>query len=615
MTGESADHFGAAGATPSDAAPAVQFGVLGPLEVRSGESPLKVGPLKQRIALALLLCHANKVVSVATLSDALWGLDMPRTAHKNLQVYISLLRGILFPGAGADRVSYHFPGYRIQLDPPELDLLMFEHIVRAGRATIQRGDVAGGARTLRTALGLWRGTALADLSSLPLLDAEASRLDRLRASVYEDWAEAELVLGNHSIILDQIEEQVRRHPLRERLRRVQLLALARSGRQVEALAEYDELRVSLARDLGLEPSGALRQVYQAILAGEPDAHRPSAQADPRPPRWDVVAHVTQLPRGIDDFTAREAELGTLVSAMRGTGAGAARVGMVAGPPGVGKTALALRAGHQLRDVFSDGQLLISMRTPSGRPRSALDVLGQLLRMGGLENATPRRLEERAAVYRAFMAERSLLLILDDARDVAIVRWLLPGAGGSGVLVTTRRRTMPLEASVYVDVGPFTRDEAILFLSSLIGQGRALAEPDAAAFIVEQCGRLPFAVRVAGMKLRLQPDLPLTDFAERIGGEGMLDVLCIGELSVRACAAELSRELSASQRSALRRLAGLGGPDFSPEDVTAGLGLRRAEAEQLIDALLEVNAIRLAGYGRFAVPLLLRAYLSERSSEA
>jgi DNA-binding SARP family transcriptional activator len=588
----------------------LQFSVLGPLEVRSGGTELKIGPLKQRIALAILLCHANRVVPVTDLSEAIWGSDTPRTAHKNLQVYISLLRSILFPGDGAARLSYRFPGYRIEIAPAELDLLTFEGLVRGGRAAIQRGDAAAGTRLLHTALKTWRGTALTDLAGLPVLDAEANRLNNLRASVVEDWAEAELALGNHAGILDEIQEQVSRHPLRERLRRVQLLALSRGGRHTEALAEYDDLRVCLSRELGLEPSLALRQVYRAILAGDPGVRPPVTAVKAQAASREVLAHTALLPPAASKFVGREAELATLAAAMRGGPGGVVRACVLAGPPGAGKTTLAVRACHQLRDVFRDGALLLPMRTPGGKSRTALDLLGQFLRMTGLDGAMPRRLEERAALYRAFMASRAMLLVLDDTADASVVPWLLPGTTGNGVLVTSRRRLVTFDASCHLDVGPFPAAEAVSFLAEMIGTRRVEAEPEAALAIVESCGRLPLAVRTAGSKLLLHPYLPLAALARRLSDDAELfDVLEIGGLSLRACMADLVRELGPGQLQALRTMAALPAAGWELDAVASAFGRSRQRAENLIEELLEVNALEAARDGQFALPRLLRAYLN------
>jgi DNA-binding SARP family transcriptional activator len=590
--------------------PGISFSLLGPLEVRSAAGPVMAGPLKQRIALAILLCHANKVVPVADLSDAIWGTDTPRTAHKNLQVHISLLRGILFPVDGAKRLAYRYPGYRIQVGPAELDVLEYQQKVRDGRAAARHGDIQLAAVTLHSALRLWRGDALADLASVPAVGAEAIHLNNHRAAVYEDWAEAELQLGNHALILEEIEEMVRRHPTRERLRRVQLLALSRSGRHVEALAEYDDLRVTLSREFGLEPSGALQHLYQAILSGDPVARPPSpAAAALAAGPGDVIPHFSQLPRDADDFTGREEELSALVAAMSKATASRVKVAVIGGPPGVGKTTLAVRAAHQLTDRFPDGQLFISMRMPSGRPRTALDALGQLLHMAGLDGPLPRQLEERAALYRAFMAERALLLLIDDVSDPATARWLLPGTGRSGVLVTSRRQLLALDATHHLEVRPFSADEAARLLAQMIGQSRIAAERPAVDLVATRCGGLPLAIRIVGTKLRLQPHLSLALLASRLADERrLLDTLEIGGLSLRCCAQACEREMTARDLANLRRLGSLPGEDFSLEDAAAGLDVDGPAAEHLLEVLLEAHAVTVTGDGRFAIPRWLHAYL-------
>jgi DNA-binding SARP family transcriptional activator len=591
----------------SKGSPALHFGVLGPLEVRSGASPVTVGPLKQRVALAVLLCNPNKVVSIGELSDAIWGVDTPRTAHKNLQVYISLLRGILFPGDGARRLVYRFPGYQIQVSPAELDLLSYEELARSGRLAARQGHVRKAASILHDALRLWRGMPLADL---PGLEAEATRLDAHRVGVYEDWAEAELELGNYPLILGEIEEIVRRHPMRERLRRVQLLALSRSGRHVEALAEYDSLRVSLSREFGLEPSDSLQRLYQMILAGDPLSHPPTGSVRVSAAAPDVLTHTAQLPRDIDDFTGRHQELDDLVATMRRTDADGVKVAVLDGPPGVGKSTLAVRAAHQLRRWFPDGQLVVSMRAPSGRPRTAVDALGQLLRMAGLDGAPPRHLEERAALFRAFVAERALLLLIDDVPDAATARWLLPGTGRSGVLITSRRRLVTLEATHYLHVGPFPGRDAVALLARMIGAGRVEAEPEAAGLIAARCGGLPQAIRIAGTKLRIQPPLPLAQLADRLADEGeMLDTLEIGGLSVRRCAQAYEEELPARDWAYLRALGRLKSLTFSLADLGSALATSGREAEQALDIMLEVHAVEATGDGLFEVPRWLHAHLA------
>src|SRR5579871_5807130 len=219
-------------------------------ELRPAESggrpvELDAGPFKQRLLLGLLLCRCNSVVLVEQLIDTLWWDGPPRTAHKNIQVYISHLRKLLAADGRPSRLRYRPPGYQLVLTPAEVDALRFEDLSRAGRLALRRGDARAAAASMRQALGLWRGPALADLQLSPTLREEATRLDDRRLSVYEDWFEA------------------------ERLRSHQLTALYRGGRQAEALAEYDNHRQLLAAELGLDPSPALRRLYQNILSGHP----------------------------------------------------------------------------------------------------------------------------------------------------------------------------------------------------------------------------------------------------------------------------------------------------------------------------------------------------------
>jgi DNA-binding SARP family transcriptional activator len=248
-------------------------------ELRTAETDahpveLDAGPFKQRLLLALLLCRCNSVVLVEQLIDTLWWDGPPRTAHKNIQVYISHLRKLLSADGQPSRLRYRPPGYQLVLAPAEVDALRFEDLSRAGRLALRRGDARTAAESMRQALGLWRGPALADLQLSPALREEAARLDDRRLSAYEDWFEAELLLGNHAEVLEQIEGVVRAHPLRERLRSHQLTALYRGGRQAEALAEYDNHRQLLAAELGLDPSPALRRLYQNILSGHPTLNAP-----------------------------------------------------------------------------------------------------------------------------------------------------------------------------------------------------------------------------------------------------------------------------------------------------------------------------------------------------
>ncbi len=631
----------------------ISFSVLGPMtaELRTAETDahpveLDAGPFKQRLLLALLLCRCNSVVLVEQLIDTLWWDGPPRTAHKNIQVYISHLRKLLTADGRPSRLRYRPPGYQLVLAPAEVDALRFEDLSRAGRLALRRGDARTAAESMRQALGLWRGPALADLQLSPALREEATRLDDRRLSVYEDWFEAELLLGNHAEVLEQIEGVVRAHPLRERLRSHQLTALYRGGRQAEALAEYDNHRQLLAAELGLDPSPALRRLYQNILSGHPTLNAPppagvtgggvpgagspagaglagsvplavsSAALSPDTADPEVVAHAagvppapprrSGLPRAAGDFTGRQGVLGEILAyfgqppgAGDGAGAGAGS--------GAGSGSGERRdsdAGHLRRFAAIVG--------PPGSGTSTLALqaahaLAPRFRDGPVllplrdEKGAPRppaelvddllgRLDprpaparDRSTLLRSRLADRQLLLILDGAADEAQVRPLLPGAGDCSVILTSCRRLGGLDGVRRFLPGMFTEDEALELLGALIGPDRVTRARPAALRIVRACGLLPLAVRIAGARLASLDHLPLDRFADRLeDADRLLDELAVGDLSVCDRFDRYLHGLEAAERLALMQVAVAWGPPSRGPN----------EMEQLLERLVGVHALTI-----------------------
>ncbi len=304
------------------AAGAVHFSLLGPLTARRDGRELPLGPRKQRLVLATLLARPNTPVPVDVLTDAVWPDDPPRTARKNLQVYISAARALLGPGGdgGADRLVHGCGGYLLRIGEGELDTLRFGSLARAGRAAAERGDLPGAARLLREALDLWEGPPLNDLRDSSGVADEADRLEARCLTVYEDWAEAEIELGRAAVAVDGLRDLVERHPLRERLRAAWMNSLHQSGRQAEALAVYDDYRQLMARELGLEPSPAMAALYRSMLGRGREARRPAAPRE-TPSRM-------ALPAGTGAFTGRREELRDLLDVL---GGGEERVVVVSGP--------------------------------------------------------------------------------------------------------------------------------------------------------------------------------------------------------------------------------------------------------------------------------------------
>ena len=250
----------------------MEFRVLGPLEVDRGGEPLALGPAKQRALLAVLLVHANEVVSSDRLIEELWP-EPPETAANALQVYVHKLRKALDPGrprgAPNQLLITRAPGYMLRVEPDELDADRFERLLDGGRAAAKVPDPATAAASLRQALDLWRGPALADFVYDPFAQAEIARLEELRLDAIEDRIEADLALGRSADLVSELEVLVIDNPLRERLRGQLMLALYRAGRQADALEVFNDTRTALDEELGLAPSPHLQRLQAAILRQEP----------------------------------------------------------------------------------------------------------------------------------------------------------------------------------------------------------------------------------------------------------------------------------------------------------------------------------------------------------
>ncbi len=298
----------------------VDFRVLGPLEAGDGREPLALGPRKQRALLARLLLDAGRTVSVERLLDDLWGDELPDTAVKMVQIYVSGLRKAL----PADRLQTRPPGYCLELRPEdELDLRRFEELTGVGRTALARGDAAGAAEAFRAALALWRGPALAEFAVEPFARVEGARLEELQLAALEERIEADLGLGRAGDLVGELERLVAGHPLRERLHGQLMLALYRTGRQSDALAAYHALRAVLREELGIDPSSPLRALEQAILTQDRGLEARAAAPAPTP----------------DAPPGRAGALGALRAAYDAAAAGARRLVLVSGEPGIGKRTL------------------------------------------------------------------------------------------------------------------------------------------------------------------------------------------------------------------------------------------------------------------------------------
>ncbi|MFC7382133.1 AfsR/SARP family transcriptional regulator [Sphaerisporangium rhizosphaerae] len=592
------------------------FSVLGPLDVRLGGRPVRLGGTKPRMLLATLLLHANRVVGASHLIEVLWPERRPRSAVENLRTYVSSLRAALAENApaapaaadggpareplagepasrgGGAVIRARQSGYVIDVSPGDLDLLAFERLLAEGGRARAEGRAAEAADLLCRALSLWQGTPLDDLPGSPLWEGRLSPLAETRLTAAEELLALRVSLGQYTAAIGELRVLLVEHPFRESLWRQLMLALHWSGRQAEALRAYATVRDRLVEELGVEPGAELRRTHAAVLAGVPSpAGEPSggrvAEVAGEPSLW-------RLPPDIPDFTGRTADVATLVDALApDRAAGPPAITVVVGPPGVGKSALAVHCAHAVRDGYPGGQLYLDLGGTTPAPAGPADLLAEALRaLGVAEGALPAGVRERSALYRSLLAGRSVLLVLDDAAGAAQVRPLLPG-GGCSVLVTSRRRITELPGTLQVELDVLTPPESEELLGKIVGVQRLERERDAAAAIARSCGHLPLALRIAGARLVARPGWPLRLLERRLEDEARrLSELRVGDLAVRASVERSYRLLPEDAARAFRTL-GLLGPRSLPAWVIDA-ALDRHHADEVVDDLVDANLLQLVG---------------------
>ncbi len=580
-----------------------RFGVLGPLTIESppGRDTTPRGD-HQRTLLAVLLLNANASVPVGALVETLWPETPPKSYASNLHTYVSRLR------ARIERLEIERDphGYRLLVEPADLDLSSFRAAAAAGKAAARAGDPAAAAGHYRRALAEWRGPVLSGLH-IPRLDADVARLEAERLAAFEDCVDAELSDGRHGELTGELQAMITEHPLRERPAAQLMIALHRAGRQADALGVYRELRTTLVGELGVEPGAEARRVHAAVLRGEDPAPGTKAPS---------VFPLCQLPPDIADFAGREDEIAAL-SGLLGDDTGVP-VAVITGEPGAGKSTLAVGIAHRLRKSFPDGQLFVPLAGASS-PRDLGDVLGDLLRALGVTGpAIPDDAEARAAVYRGRLADRRVLVVLDDAAGPDQVRALLPGTPGSAVLVTSRQRLSGLAGADRLALAPLSGAEALTLLKRLAGHDRVVAERADAERIAEACGNLPLALRIAGSRLATRPGLPLGKLAAKLEDEvSRLDELRVSDLQVRGSIALSYEALGPAARRAFRLIGRCRTFDLPAWAVSTLIGDEGAEeaVDELVEAsLLEATGLDRTGEQRFRVHDLVRVFATELGRE-
>ena len=572
--------------------PVIDCRLFGSLSVFSGGTERDLGGPKQRLVLAILLSHANASVSLDTLIDALWPAGPPRTARKNVQVYVSQLRKIF-----GDRLATcgRGLGYRLQLTPEECDLVRFRRLTETGRAALREGDRTLAAELLGRGIRVWSGQPFAEFAYEPCLADEVDNLVERFLAVLEDWAEIEVDRCSYRDVLELLDRVARRYPLRERLAAARMRALAATGRCGDALAHFEFVRKELARELGTDPSRSLADVHRRLLRGEEPVPAPAGAPAVRPPTV-----FTQLPRDLTDFVGREAQTDR-VAEIFADERGHDTV-VVSGEIGIGKTAFAVRIANLLAPSFPDGRILLELEDADGAPKSTAAVLEELLGIIGLGGAGGRAVSYSMALWRSWVAERRLLLILDGAVRENVVTDLLPGSSRNRAIVTSRRRLSGLASVQRVELPPLAEAESSELFGRIAGAGRCLADRGSAEEILRRCAGVPLAVRIVGAKLAALRHVRLADFLLRLRDPGAeLDELRVGELDVRSRYLAFYRTLSPAQQQAYLRLARLPGRPFTD-----------LPARGVLEALLECGLLTVSdAEPRYDMPRL--AYLFGRVS--
>ncbi|WP_433514859.1 BTAD domain-containing putative transcriptional regulator [Nonomuraea sp. CA-143628] len=547
--------------------------------------------MKQRTLLAVLVACCGTTVSADRLLDALWGDSPPPSALENLRSYVSKLRRSL-----GHRVEAVPGGYRLRLAPSECDADRCAELAEYGDAAAERGDARIAATQYRAALEVWRGPAYGDLADHPQLRQEAARLEELRLIVLERRVDADLACGRHQDLAAELAKLTAEHPLRERFCAQYMLALARSGRQGEALYAYQQMARGLADELGIDPGTELRALHQAILTDDPAVLR---GGDDVPAQAPVPA---QLPAATTHFTGRAGQLRRLVEVLQ-PGALVA----VTGTGGVGKTALALEAAYAVRDRYPGGQLYANLRGAGDRPEPPDTVLTGFLRALGVDRIPPR-LQEAAALFRTITADRGMFVLLDNAADEEQVRPLLPGTGDCTVIITARSRLTALNPAHAIDLDVLHPDEAMRLLTAVVGAERVEREPRAALETVMACGLLPLAIRITSARLPARPTWTIASVAGRLAApERRLGELRAGDLDLTRTFALSYRQLRSEQALAFRRLALADGPDLDVDAAAIMLDRGAAETEDILETLVDLNLLSTGVPGRYHYHDLLLLY--------
>ncbi len=563
----------------------MRYRILGGVAVHDGDRWREVDAAKPRSLLAALLIRTGDVLPVDQLLFELWGDRPPRTAPTQIHGYVLRIRRALGE-TGAQSLVTVAPGYRLVVGDDDLDALVFVRRAEQGRSALRAGDAERAAELFDEALAMWHGPALADVAPTPLVTGIVRRMTELRLATTEYRVDAELALGRHAEVIDDLWRHVEEHPLRETSWRQLMVALDRAGRRADALRAYERLRAILVDHSGIEPGPELRRLHD-------DLRRPI-------PR--------QVPP-VAKLVGREAELARLDSLADLAQGGEVVVATVAGPAGIGKTALARHWAHRAADRFPDGHLYVDLHGyatgPAVPPHTVLTRF--LHALGVPDDEVPADEDTLSALYRSRLSGKRVLVVLDNARDADQVRPLLPGPSASLVLVTSRDDLRGLTAThgaLLLRLPVLAPDAAVAVLGRAGVGGLGAAGADLAE-LAALCGHLPLALRIAAGKLAART--PVASLVSALREGNHLTELAHRRTAVRAAFDVSYAALPEAARRTFRLLGVVPGPDFAASTVAALTGVPEVAAAAVLDRLAGAHMVEQSGPGRFTCHDLLRRY--------
>jgi DNA-binding SARP family transcriptional activator/Tfp pilus assembly protein PilF/DNA-binding XRE family transcriptional regulator len=590
--------------------------VLGPLGVRTGAGPVDIGPSMPRSLLALLALQPNRVVTREEIVDVLWGEHPPKSSLNLVYTYVARLRRALDP---AQPITAAHGGYLLKVDGDGLDALRFDELSAQARR-LAPDDPHTAEALFAEALQYWRGAVLADMPDRLRQHPAALALAQRRLATTLTHADLAMDLGRQEQAAVQLRRLSGEDPLHgglhEGLNARLMLALAGSGQQAAALRLFADVRDRLADELGVRPGSEMREAHLRILQREA-------------PQVSVVAPAAshsipaQLPADVTGFAGREAQIEALDALIpQGDQNTAVVIVTIEGIAGVGKTALAVHWAHRVRNRYPDGQLYVDLRGyATGAPMRPLDALSRFLHALGVPaEQVPIDVEEGMGLYRTLLANRRVLIVLDNASGVDQVRPLLPGSAGCLVLVTSRGRLGGLsarEGAHRLALDGLHPDEARALLARTIGADRMSEELAAVADLLDACAYLPLALRIAAANLNSGPHAGIAAYTADLRRQGRLAGLSVegDEEGAVQAAFDLSyAQLEPASQRLFRLLGLVPGTDFSSDAAVALTAGTPADVRRWLGHLVSANLVHPETGDRYRLHDLLAEYASIRARE-